>query len=71
MEKCYDFFDCDQRKCVMHGSKREIKCWEVEGTSCEHPGMEFFKRKGIDKCKYCSYLRENVHEGYVLGRHTS
>jgi len=55
MEKCYEYLGCDKKDCVMYGNKNEVKCWEVPGTLCNHPGMELIEKKGKDKCKYCIY----------------
>lgn len=32
MEACYDFFECVQKNCVMHGKNKGTNRWEAEGT---------------------------------------
>ena len=55
MEKCYEFLGWSKTDCVMYGNKDEIACWDVEGTLCNHEGLEMMVKKGKDKCKYCIY----------------
>jgi len=57
MEKCYEYLGCDKHDCIMYG-KSDTKCWEVEGTLCNHPGIELMKKAKIDKCAYCIYYKE-------------
>jgi hypothetical protein len=58
MEKCYRYIGCDKTDCVMYEKDDETKCWDVQGTLCNHPGMELMEKKSIDKCKYCIYYKE-------------
>ena len=55
MEKCYEYLGCDKYDCVMHGSSDDIECWEVEGTLCNHQGLELIKNIDKEKCAYCIY----------------
>ena len=39
MEICYEYLGCDKQDCVMR--KIDDKhCWEVDGTLCNHLGIE-------------------------------
>ena len=57
MEKCYEYFGCEKKDCVMYENKSEAKCWDVQGTLCTHPTIEHVEKMGIDKCKYCIYYK--------------
>ena len=39
METCYEYLGCDKVDCVMHGRKDDKRCWEVEETLCNNPGV--------------------------------
>lgn len=66
MEKCYEYLGCDKKSCVMYGNKSEAKCWDVQGTLCNHSGVERLVKMGIDKCKYCIYYKAtNKVEGIL------
>jgi len=65
MEKCYEYLGCDKKDCVMYGNKNEVKCWEVPGTLCNHPGMELIEKKGKDKCKYCIYYKAANNKAWI------
>lgn len=43
-EACYEYLGCDKTNCVMYGRK-DKQCWEVEGTLCNHKGIELLKSK--------------------------
>jgi len=45
MEPCYEYLGCDKRDCIMHGRKDTNRCWEVEGTLCNHPGIQIMRDK--------------------------
>ncbi len=66
MEKCYEYLDCSQKDCVMYEREDSINCWEVEGTLCNHPYIEFIKKSQKDKCVYCIYykavVKDNIHK---------
>ena len=52
MEKCYEYFGCNKKDCVMYKNKDKTKCWDVQGTLCNHPGMKIMDK---NKCKCCIY----------------
>jgi len=61
MEKCFDFFFCEEQNCV----RRDIhdkQCWEIEGTSCyDHSKFidnlrELMEGK-MDFCLKCDYYK--------------
>ncbi len=50
MEKCYEYFQCNEVNCPIRKLKR-LDCWNVEGTRCgAYP--EGVKGK-IAKSQYC------------------
>jgi len=61
MEKCYEYLGCDKFECIMYGKTGNTKCWEVDATLCNHPGMELFKNKALNKCEYCIYYVDIVN----------
>ena len=61
MEKCYEYLGCDKYDCVMYG-KSDVNCWEVEGTLCNHPGMELMEKAKINKCVYCVYYKAVIED---------
>jgi len=67
MEECYEYLGCDKEDCVMHGLKGK-KCWEVEGTLCNHLGIKLIRdkytkteescaRSGCIYYKYCKSMK--------------
>lgn len=40
MEECYEYLGCDKKDCVMYGRKDGTRCWEAEGTLCNHIGVK-------------------------------
>lgn len=57
MERCYEYLGCNQTDCVMYGRDDDVKCWEMEGTLCNHPGFELIAKTNKDKCTYCIYYK--------------
>jgi len=45
MEPCNEYLACDKKDCIMHGRKEAIRCWKVEGTLCNHPGIRIMRDK--------------------------
>ena len=50
METCCEYLGCRQTTCVMYGVGHAAHCWQVEGTLCNHHGIELVRRKN-DKDK--------------------
>jgi hypothetical protein len=69
MEKCYEYLGCNQKDCIMYKRPGNERCWEIEGTLCNHPGMELIRKvrcgKKIDACVYCIYYQEAKNRGLV------
>lgn len=55
MEKCYEYFNCEKKECVMFSMTDNVSCWDVSGTLCSHPGVELYTKLGKEKCKICIY----------------
>ena len=47
MEPCYEYLGCEKKDCIMHGRKDTNSCWEVEGTLCNHPGIQIERNRGL------------------------
>ena len=45
MEACYEYLGCDADDCPMHGRKDNKHCWEVEGTLCNHHGIQLVREE--------------------------
>jgi hypothetical protein len=45
MEACYDYLGCKAGDCSMFGRKDNKHCWEVEGTLCNHHGIQLAREK--------------------------
>lgn len=43
METCFEYLGCQNRDCVMYGIGRPVMCWQVEGTLCNHHGIEIMR----------------------------
>ncbi len=73
MESCYEYLGCDMKDCIMHGRKDTKRCWEVEGTLCNHPGIQIVRDnlagKKEDACNHsvCIYYKAAKNRGIVLG----
>jgi hypothetical protein len=55
MEACYEYLGCDKQDCVCHGRKDDIRCWELDGTLCNHDGIQVMRgrlhgKKKEDSC---------------------
>lgn len=64
MEACYVYLGCEMVNCIMQGQKNNKRCWEVEGTLCNHHGIEIIRkalagRNKEDICmrSHCIYYR--------------
>ena len=57
MEKCYDYFGCDQTECIMFQNMDDQPCWDTEGTLCFFtlltPIIEVTNEN--QKCDFCLY----------------
>lgn len=57
MEKCYEYFDCQNTECVMLQNNGCQPCWKTEGTLCFFspftPLVEEVNDK--EKCDFCLY----------------
>lgn len=51
METCHEYLGCNNRDCKMYGRKDNKRCWEVEGTLCNHHGIEIAMEKLTGKKK--------------------
>ena len=63
MEACFEYLGCDERECIMHARKDGPRCWEVEGTLCNHVGIQLVRdfltaKKKEDACAFsCIYYQ--------------
>ena len=59
MEKCYDYFACTKKDCIMFDDSNQNKCWDSEETLCNHDRVTntLFDKLNIDKCKVCLYYK--------------
>jgi len=56
--KCWEFFQCDEKKCPVYESK-EMKCWLVPGTHCRKEIQGQFLEK-MEMCLDCEPFKTNV-----------
>ena len=40
MEKCHEYLGCTKLDCVMFEIKDKTPCWKVDGTLCNHLGIQ-------------------------------
>ena len=45
MEACFEYLGCDKRDCIQHGRRDNKRCREVDGTLCNHQGIDAIQRK--------------------------
>lgn len=63
MEACWEYLGCRTEDCVIYGKTGIKYCWEVEGTLCNHHGIELMQRslggKKEDACAHsaCIYYK--------------
>ncbi len=60
MEKCYNYFECNKKECVVFSITDGTPCWEIEGTLCNSDAVfHLNKIKGgkTFSCKMCLYYR--------------
>ncbi|MCW8929040.1 MAG: hypothetical protein OQL19_02235 [Gammaproteobacteria bacterium] len=57
MEKCYNYFDCQQTECIMFECDDDHPCWETEGTLCFFPPLKPLIQEvnHKEKCDFCLY----------------
>jgi hypothetical protein len=71
MEPCYVYLGCGEKDCPMHGRKDTKRCWEVEGTLCNHHGIQIIRDKLAGKkenaCNRsgCIYFKTAKDRGIV------
>ena len=51
MEECFEYLGCLKKDCIMHGRKDKKRCWEVEGTLCNHAGILIMREKMVGQPK--------------------
>ena len=61
MEKCYEYFDCTKKQCIVRS--QSLPCWEIESNVCDvHADYIKIiqKEKGskLDACKLCLYYKQ-------------
>ncbi len=55
MEACYEYLGCGKKDCIMQGRKNGPYCWELEGTLCNHYGIEITREElGGKKADACA-----------------
>ena len=60
MEKCYEYFNCKNIKCVMFAVQDDKPCWSVEETMGCFPGANLLEEIDIkDNCEFCLYKINN------------
>ena len=57
MEACYEYLGCDKKECIMYGRKDTKRCWEIEGTLCNHPGIQIVRDRLAGKKKEEACIR--------------
>jgi len=57
MEKCYEYFDCQQVECIVFQNKTEQACWETEKTLCFFQPLTAIIKENdqTKKCDFCLY----------------
>jgi len=45
METCYEYLGCGEVDCPVYGRNDIFRCWEVEGTLCNHRGIRLVRDK--------------------------
>lgn len=70
MEACYEYLGCCQTGCIMYGRKHNRRCWEVEGTLCNHQGIQIVRAefsKKVDACAHssCIYYKAAKERGLL------
>jgi len=45
METCHEYLRCDKQDCIMYGREDNKRCWETEGTLCNHKGIQIMRNK--------------------------
>jgi hypothetical protein len=57
MEACYEYLGCDKQECPAYVKKENMRCWEVAGTLCNHPGIELVRKRSSNGNKEDSCIR--------------
>jgi len=71
MEKCYEHLGCSEKACIMYGRNDNKHCWDVDGTLCNHDGIQLIREKFAgnkeDVCakSQCIYYKANKYRGIV------
>jgi len=64
MEPCHEYLGCKKRDCIAFENNGDKPCWELEGTLCNHRGIEIQRErtpgKKEDACvrSGCIYYQE-------------
>jgi len=73
MEMCWEYLGCAEKDCIMYGRKKGLYCWEIEGTLCNHLGIEVVRKSLVGKekkeaCAHssCIYFKEAVQRNLVI-----
>lgn len=67
MEPCYEYLGCPNRDCVMNRVGKTERCWLVEGTMCNHHGIELV-RQMTDNNKEAACARSScIYYKYAKG----
>jgi hypothetical protein len=55
MVSCYEYLGCGSKDCIMYGQKDKKHCWEVEGTLCNHYGIQLVRNNNVGMKKDACY----------------
>ena len=62
MERCWEYFECNQTRCKMYGKKEGPQCWTIRDTQCAPHGMkelmDHFQLSKNEACDTCIYKKE-------------
>ncbi len=73
MEPCYEYLGCKKHDCVMFQIKNNTPCWQVEGTLCNHIGIETVReeiegnKEKVCEISGCIYYQLARTKGMVSG----
>ena len=73
METCYEYLGCQKHDCVMFQMKDKTPCWKVDGTLCNHLGIEAVKdeiegdKEKVCEISGCIYYQNAKLRGLVTG----
>ena len=69
MEPCHEYLGCNKTDCIMFHENGGKRCWEIEGTLCNHPGIDLMRKNHpgdkVDACKRagCIYYQAASKRG--------